>query len=133
MVVDPPPALRFKVEWEDPQGVSTPELAATWARLTTITAGRENITLVSDTRSSSTRTSIYAPVYSLAEWCAFNWWQARVSLPPRRQLTIRPFRRREPAEIWANRIVPHLRLRRPMRLEIPEINKHPCSQRASAT
>lgn len=74
MVVDAPQALQFNVDWEDARGVSTPELAATWARLS-ITAGQDTITLVSDARSLSTRTSIYAPMYSLAEWCAFNWWQ----------------------------------------------------------
>lgn len=74
MAIDATRALRFRVDWEDAPGVSTPELAATWARLS-ITAGQETITLVSDSRSLSTRTSIYAPMYSLAEWCAFNWWQ----------------------------------------------------------
>lgn len=74
MVVDASPALQVNVDWEDARGVSTPELAATWARLS-ITAGLETITLVSDARSTSTRNSIYAPTYSLAEWCAFNWWQ----------------------------------------------------------
>jgi hypothetical protein len=74
--MDGPDQLRFEFEWEPAEGVSAPELAATWARLT-ISLGSEVLTQVEDARTGSPRRSIYVPLYPLAEWIAFNWWHLR--------------------------------------------------------
>jgi hypothetical protein len=65
--------LSFEYEWEPADGVRSPELRATFARLK-IACGSEVITQVEDNRSDSSRRSIYVPLYPLAEWCAYNWW-----------------------------------------------------------
>ncbi|WP_267246278.1 ImmA/IrrE family metallo-endopeptidase [Streptomyces sp. PR69] len=76
----------FKIswEWESAPGVRLPEHKATWARIE-IRAGQDFITLVEDLDSGSSRRSIYAPLYPLAEWIAFNWWKllfnSRLSRP----------------------------------------------------
>lgn len=66
-------SLSFKYEWEPSDGVRSPELRATFARLE-ISCGSRVITQVEDERSDSSRRSIYVPLYPLAEWCAYNWW-----------------------------------------------------------
>ena len=65
--------LRFDFEWEDPGGAAGPELRATWARLQ-ICIGDRAVTRVVDSRTRSARTSIYLPLYPLAEWMASHWW-----------------------------------------------------------
>lgn len=65
--------LSFRYEWEPCDGVRSPELRATFARLE-IVCGSEVITHVQDDRSDSSRRSIYVPLYPLAEWFAYNWW-----------------------------------------------------------
>jgi len=65
--------LAFEVEWEDPGGVSGPELRATWARLA-IRVGDERVTEVFDQRARTVRDAIYLPLYPLAEWLVDNWW-----------------------------------------------------------
>src|SRR5688572_11783276 len=69
--------LVFKYEWEDPDGVTTPELAATWVRLE-IWAGKECVTQVEDQASESARRGIYCSLHPLAEWAAYNWWLLNV-------------------------------------------------------
>jgi hypothetical protein len=65
--------FRLNYEWESADGVATPELAVTWARLEAW-AGGDCITLVEDQASHSARRSIYCSLYPLAEWAAYNWW-----------------------------------------------------------
>ena len=63
--------LRVLVEWEDPGGVRSRELHATWCRLE-IWAGTECVTRVEEESTSATRRSIYVPLYPFAEWAAYN-------------------------------------------------------------
>ncbi|MFF2535215.1 ImmA/IrrE family metallo-endopeptidase [Streptomyces cyaneofuscatus] len=76
--------LKISWEWEPAPGVRLPEHEATWARIE-IRAGGEVVTLLEDSESGSSRRSIYAPLYPLAEWLAFNWWKllfnSRLSRP----------------------------------------------------
>ncbi|WP_143663610.1 ImmA/IrrE family metallo-endopeptidase [Streptomyces sp. NRRL B-24085] len=76
--------IKFSWEWESAPGVRLPEHKATWARIE-IHAGGNLVTLVEDLDSGSSRRSIYAPLYPLAEWLAFNWWKllynSRLSRP----------------------------------------------------
>lgn len=66
--------LRFGWEWESAPDVRTPELAATWSRLSIEIAG-VTATLVEERGSGhGVRKSIDVPTYPLAEWLAFNWW-----------------------------------------------------------
>lgn len=66
--------LRFGWEWERALEVKTPELAATWSRLTIEVVG-VTATLVEERFSAhGIRKSIDVPTYPLAEWIAFNWW-----------------------------------------------------------
>jgi hypothetical protein len=69
----------LEYEWETPEGVAAPELAATWARLA-IRADGDYVTRVEDTLSQSARRSIYCSLYPLAEWVAYNWWSLRAHL-----------------------------------------------------
>lgn len=86
--------LRFEIEWEPAEGVRSPELRATWARLA-IFLGDEVITQVEDARSGSVRRSIYVPLYPLAEWIAYSWWFLRANRRPARfSFHERSFRRR---------------------------------------
>lgn len=66
------PELQFKWDWHPVDGVRAQELRATWARLE-IWADGDCITLVEDRESSSSRRSVFLPLYPLAEWVAFNW------------------------------------------------------------
>ena len=68
--------LQFDHEWVPADGVRAPELRVTWARLG-IKLGDESITQVEDSRSGSTRRSIYGSLYPLAEWMTYNWWFLR--------------------------------------------------------
>jgi hypothetical protein len=74
-------ALRFTYEWERGDGVATPELAATWARLE-VWVGSECVTRVEDILTGSARRSIYCSLYPLAEWIAFNWWPLTANIRP---------------------------------------------------
>lgn len=73
--------LRIEWEWQAAPGVRSPELRATWARIE-VAVGADNVTLVEDTDSSSSRRSIYCPMYPLAEWIAYNWWLLQVNSRP---------------------------------------------------
>ncbi len=64
--------LNITVIWEDPGGVTAPELAATWARVG-IQVGDRVVTQVLDRRADTVRNEIYVPLYPLAEWAASNW------------------------------------------------------------
>jgi hypothetical protein len=65
-------ALDFRIEWLDAPGVTTPELACTWARQEIWVGGR----CVSQVEApdGTLRRSVYGSVYPLAEWIAANWW-----------------------------------------------------------
>jgi hypothetical protein len=65
--------IEFDFEWIDPAGARGPELRATWARLQ-ILVDDEPVTRLIDEISRSVRTSVYLPLYPLAEWIATNWW-----------------------------------------------------------
>lgn len=81
--------LTVKWEWEAAPGVRSPEHRATWARIE-MAAGADQITLVEDVDSSSSRRSIYCPMYPLAEWIAFNWWLLKANSRP--LSSVGPFR-----------------------------------------
>lgn len=68
-----PPELRLTWEWEAADSVVPPELRATWAYMS-IRIGGEDVTLVEDRTTGSSRRSVHVPLYPLAEWIAFNWW-----------------------------------------------------------
>ncbi len=65
----------FKIDtsWDDPGGVRSPELAATWAKVC-IFAGHTVFTRVLDARANTVREDVYFPLYPLAEWIACNWF-----------------------------------------------------------
>ena len=65
-------ALDIRIEWLDAPDVSTPELAATWARYEIWTGG-DCITQV-ESQDSTFRRSVYGSLYPLAEWITTNWW-----------------------------------------------------------
>ncbi len=65
--------FQIRWEWEPGQMVRTPEHHATWARIELL-VGDDCLTLVEDRDSRSSRRSIFAPLYPLAEWIAYNWW-----------------------------------------------------------
>ncbi len=67
------PKLSFEIDWVDAEGISGPELSATWASLH-IRAGDSVVTRVLDTRARTVRDFIHVPVYPFAEWLATNWW-----------------------------------------------------------
>ena len=61
--------MKIEVVWDDPKGVSSPELAASWAKLS-IRLGDFVPTRVLDRRSETVRDELYLPTYPLAEWIA---------------------------------------------------------------
>ena len=65
------PTLDF--EWIDPAEAKGPELRATWARLQ-ISLDGAAITRLIDDASRSVRSSLFLPLYPLAEWIATHWW-----------------------------------------------------------
>ena len=67
------PRLSFDFDWVDPEGISGPELSATWASLR-IRADDSVVTRVLDTRAKTVRDFVYVPLYPLAEWLVTNWW-----------------------------------------------------------
>ena len=62
----------FRIEWQDAPGVTTPELAATWARYDLWIGGR-CVTQV-ETADGTYRRGVYGSLYPLASWIASNWW-----------------------------------------------------------
>lgn len=71
--------IEFRIEWLDAPGVSTPELAATWARYEIWVAG----TCVSQVDADGTfRRSVFGTLYPLAEWIATNWWMLMSHVRP---------------------------------------------------
>jgi hypothetical protein len=73
--------FRIEWEWESAPSVRAPEHRATWARIE-ILVGQEHVTLVEDKDSTSSRRSIYCPLYPVAEWVAYNWWLLRANSRP---------------------------------------------------
>ncbi len=65
-------ALDVRIEWLDAPGVTTPELAATWARYEVWVGGR-CVTQI-EAPDGTLRRSVYGALYPLAEWIASNWW-----------------------------------------------------------
>jgi hypothetical protein len=76
-----PPSLTLAPEWLSAEGVTAPELAATWCRLT-IEVGDHTVTQVEDLVAHSTRNSIFCSAYPLAEWIATQWWALRSHVRP---------------------------------------------------
>lgn len=74
-------ALRFRWEWLTGTNVTAAELSATWASIQ-IWVGDTCITLVEDKESGSARRSIFASLYPLAEWAAYNWWLLTANTRP---------------------------------------------------
>lgn len=68
--------LAIEPEWLPAEGVTSPELSATWCRLTIKVDGRV-VTRVEDLSANSTRNGIFCSAYPLAEWIATNWWALR--------------------------------------------------------
>lgn len=65
--------LALDFEWIDPAEAKGPELRATWARLQ-ISLDGNAITRLIDDASRSVRSSLYLPLYPLAEWIVTHWW-----------------------------------------------------------
>lgn len=72
MIADEDP-FRIVYDWEPAEGITAPELRETFARVE-IRVGPDIVTQVEDARVGGSRRSIYVPLYSLAEWIAYNWW-----------------------------------------------------------
>lgn len=64
--------FEVRVEWLEAPGVTTAELAATWARYEIWLGGR-CVTPV-ETTDGTFRRSVYGSLYPLAYWIATNWW-----------------------------------------------------------
>lgn len=64
--------FEVRIEWLEAPGVTTPELAATWARYEIWLSGR-CVTQV-ETADGTFRRSVYGSLYPLAYWIASNWW-----------------------------------------------------------
>lgn len=71
----------IRTEWQSADGVTAPELAATWCLLR-IDIGGRTVTLVEDERTGSLRHGIHTSAYVLAEWVAEHWWLLRADLRP---------------------------------------------------
>jgi hypothetical protein len=101
--------LLFDFDWESvDDSVRAPELRATWARLQ-IWVRRDCVTLVRDRASGHHRRSIVVPLYPLAEWIAFNWWQLRFDGREREPLA--RLRRRNMASAGDGFVWPDLQFR----------------------
>jgi hypothetical protein len=68
------------IEWLEAPGVTTPELAATWARYE-IWVGDRCITQV-EAADGTFRRSVYGSLYPLAQWIASNWWLLTAHVRP---------------------------------------------------
>jgi hypothetical protein len=70
--------LRIKTEWEDPKRAKGPELRATWGALRIEVAQSDHINVATrfyDMDFDTVRQQVFAPLYPLAEWVAFHWFQ----------------------------------------------------------
>lgn len=65
--------LILDFEWIDPAEAKGPELRATWARFQ-ISLDENKLTRLIDNSSRSVRSSLFLPLYPLAEWLATHWW-----------------------------------------------------------
>jgi len=65
-------AFDVRLEWLEAPGVTTPELAGTWARYE-IWAGDRCATQV-EGADGTFRRGVYGSLYPLAHWIAANWW-----------------------------------------------------------
>jgi len=65
--------LNIEFEWLDAPGVTTPELAATWASFR-LECGGGIPTRIADLKSKSIREHLYIPLYPIAEWYATRKW-----------------------------------------------------------
>jgi hypothetical protein len=65
--------LTLDFEWIDPAEARGKELRATWARLE-ILLDHTAITRLIDFESRGIRSSVFLPLYPLAEWLVTNWW-----------------------------------------------------------
>jgi hypothetical protein len=65
--------VHFEFEWERSDGIQGAELGTTWAAFR-LMVGKECLTRVFDTHARTVRSSIFIPLYPLAEWIAWNWW-----------------------------------------------------------
>jgi hypothetical protein len=73
-------ALDVRIEWLEAPGVTTPELAKTWARYE-IWVGNRCVTQV-EASPGTFRRSVYGSLYPLAEWVARNWWVLNYHIRP---------------------------------------------------
>ncbi|MGY4770319.1 ImmA/IrrE family metallo-endopeptidase (plasmid) [Kribbella sp. CWNU-51] len=64
--------VEIRIEWLDAPKVSTPELAATWARYEVWVGNRCATQL--EAADGTFRRSVFGSLYPLAEWIASNWW-----------------------------------------------------------
>ena len=65
--------LDLDIEWLEAPAVANAELRETWARLSVRVEDATPCALLDDA-SGSVRTSLYLPLYPLAEWFAYHWW-----------------------------------------------------------
>lgn len=65
--------LDLDIEWLEAPAVANAELRETWARLL-VRVGDATPCALLDDASGSVRTSLYLPLYPLAEWLAYHWW-----------------------------------------------------------
>lgn len=85
--------ISFDFDWLDASGVTSPELAATWASLR-VRVGEECLTRVLDPAAQTVRGNVYVPLYPIAEWLATNWWFLRHELKNRSRASDSGYRRR---------------------------------------
>ncbi|MFZ1728692.1 MAG: hypothetical protein WAV84_01070 [Bacteroidota bacterium] len=72
--------LQFHIEWLEPNGISGPELSATWCRLQVVLNGN-NLFHLYDETSKSVRNGIYFPAYVLAEWIVDRFYFFMLEYP----------------------------------------------------
>jgi hypothetical protein len=70
----------FRLEWLEAPGVTTPELAGTWARYE-IWVGDRCATQV-EGAGGTFRRGVYGSLYPLAHWIATNWWALMSHIRP---------------------------------------------------
>lgn len=80
------PEFQLSWDWAEAPEETATEFAATWAALR-IAVGEHVLTLAVDTDKAESRTHIEVPLYSLAEWVAFNWWSLTADFRPGTQLS----------------------------------------------
>jgi hypothetical protein len=73
-------AFDFRLEWLEAPGVTTPELAGTWARYE-IWIGDRCATQV-EGADGTFRRGVYGSLYPLAHWIAANWWALMSHIRP---------------------------------------------------